>query len=104
MRQRRHYGQHGDGCFGCKVQSVQLSPQATPTRRNNIPPAPSRHNGWERGVLIERRPGGFEMPVLNSKGHPIGLKDYQDNRRRIDEARKRVREQGAAAFAGGKRG
>jgi hypothetical protein len=29
---RTHTGQHGDGCFGCKIQTVQIAATATPTR------------------------------------------------------------------------
>lgn len=30
---RTHYGQHGDSCFGCRIQTVSFGAAAMPTRR-----------------------------------------------------------------------
>lgn len=96
----RHHGQHDpDMCAPCRWKTVQLSPAATPTRMNDVPPEASRYNAWERGIVTERRPGGFEMPVIDSKGL-IGVKKWADNRHRYDDARKRVR-QDPKALTGG---
>ncbi|QBI19349.1 hypothetical protein ER308_07185 [Egibacter rhizosphaerae] len=100
--QRRHHGQHDSSCFACKAATVMLSPQATPTRRNAVRPQRTRYNRWEAGVAHEDRPGGFQMPIINSKGHEVGVKQYADYRGRFEQARRRVREQGEAALTSSK--
>lgn len=77
--ERTHWGQHDPTCFGCKVQSVQWSPSATPSRRNSVPPRPSQ-NQWEKGVATDSR----GMPLLNDKGSAIGLHELASNRSTIE--------------------
>lgn len=87
----RHHGQHpADECAPCRWKTVAVDPRATPSRMNTVPPARSQFNGWERGIVTDRRPDGSEMPLLNAKGHPVGVKTYAENRHQIDEARRRV--------------
>ena len=31
---KKHRGQHDDDCFACKIQSIQVSSAATPTRKS----------------------------------------------------------------------
>lgn len=87
----RHHGQHDD-CYPCRLSSVQLSPSATPSRMNDVPPARTAYNRWEAGIATEERSGGHRIPLLNAKGHPIPIKTYVENRREIDAARERVRQ------------
>lgn len=87
MGERRHQGQHGPGCFGCKVLSVQVSPSAMPSRRNNIPPARPL-NSWERGVLRDDR----GIPVRRASGDVIPVHEYGSERRKIDEQLKAVKQ------------
>jgi hypothetical protein len=34
MKEKKHRGQHKD-CFACKIQSIQISAAATPTRNKD---------------------------------------------------------------------
>lgn len=74
-----HWGQHGDDCFGCKLRSIQWSPSATPSRRNNIPPRPPQNN-WEKGIAKDNR----GMPLLDKNLQPIGLQELADRRPQIE--------------------
>lgn len=87
---RRHWGQHDDTCFACRVQSVRLSPAATPSRMNTVAPAEPK-NHWEQGIVTEPRPGGFEMPVVKRDGSHIGVKEWANHRGRYDRSRDRAR-------------
>lgn len=83
---KRHDGSHGEECFGCRIQGIQFSPSAMPSRRNNIPPARSRNN-WEKGVVRDDR----GLPIRKADGGVIGLHEYQGNRSQIDEQVKAVK-------------
>lgn len=85
---RRHSGQHGPDCFGCKIQNVNFDPRAMPSRRNRIPPkAKEPLNSWNRGVPRDSR----GMPYLDPGDlSPIGQKKFSENRSQIDEARRKV--------------
>ena len=92
---RTHFGQHSD-CFGCKVQSVQLSNKATPTRTRRSSPTPDskdNSNAWERGI-VEDRPG---MPYLDQHLEPIGVKEWVNNRKRFEEARDKLNHERSTA-------
>lgn len=83
---RRHWGQHED-CFGCKILSIDISPKATPTRKNNVPPKVNESaNAWERGIVKDDR----GMPLLN-KGKLVGVKEYANNRGHFEKQRQRLR-------------
>jgi hypothetical protein len=45
---RTHWGQHGDGCFGCKAQTVGISAAATPGRRPDAVFHTEREKRWHR--------------------------------------------------------
>lgn len=82
---RTHVGQHGANCFGCKIQSIQFDPRAMPNRRNKV--EPRRPNpAWERGVPTDNR----GMPYLRKDGTPMGVKEFSQNRRLIEEHRRRL--------------
>ena len=76
---RRHDGSHGDGCYGCRIQTIQVAPSAMPTRQNSAPPARS-FNNWEKGV--KRWDDGTPLRV---DGRCVGLKEYSDNPTRYDQ-------------------
>lgn len=84
---RVHDGSHGDDCFGCRIQTIQVAPSVTPTRspRHGQPRDP--HNSWERGILRDER----GMAVLQG-GKEIGLKQYADNRHQIDRQLKALKQ------------
>ena len=77
--ERTHFGQHGEDCFGCRVQTVQFDPRATPSRRNKVAPR-TPNNSWERGVWRD----GRGMPYLDKDNKEIGLKALADNRHHYD--------------------
>lgn len=71
-----------------RAGGLQISPRATPNRRNTTPPKVSdAANAWERGVPIDHR----NMPVLDPISlQPLGQKRYAANRRQIEDARRRL--------------
>lgn len=82
-----HHGQHDKDCFGCKVKSIQISPSATPTRRNKIPPKVNRDsNAWERGIVRDSR----NMPLLDKHLEPVGTKEYVHDRHKHEEGRRKL--------------
>lgn len=84
--ERKHRGQHGEDCFGCRVQTVTVSPAATPSRRNKVAPkTDDTSNNWERGYVYDR-PG---MPYLDSNLEPVGTKEWV-NKPKLREAKKRL--------------
>jgi len=46
---------------------------------------------WEKGIVYDERPGGVKMPLLNGDGTPVRVKQYAENRRKIDERVKRLK-------------
>ena len=86
---KKHFGQHED-CFGCKVQTVQVSPAATPTRTGAYrKPARTPDNSWEKGIPTDNR----GMPtLLPGTFDPAGEKFVAQNRRLIEESRRRFRQ------------
>lgn len=76
---RRHDGSHGDDCFGCRIQGVQFDPRATPSRRNDVEPKRKDSNAYERGIMRDHR----GLPIRIG-GEVVGIKQYQNNRRKID--------------------
>jgi len=45
---RTHFGQHGDGCFGCKARTIQIAAQATPGRRPQAVFHENRERQWDK--------------------------------------------------------
>jgi hypothetical protein len=45
---RTHWGQHGDGCYGCKAQTISISAAATPGRRPQAVFHTEREKRWHR--------------------------------------------------------
>lgn len=88
MKNRRHDGTHGDDCFGCRIQTIQMAPSATPSRVNNVPPR-TPDPAWERGRAGETRRDGSFMPYLTSDFKPIGVKQMQEKRAIYEGARHR---------------
>lgn len=83
------------GCtehFACSLRAkgVQVSPAATPNRRNKVPPR-KPDPAWERGTAGEHRVDGSFMPYLNDKGSPLHVKEHGERRREIDERVKRLK-------------
>lgn len=73
-----HDGSHGEECFGCKIRTINLSPAATPSRRNSKTPRESTNNSWEKGIPTDSR----GMPYLDSNLNVIGQKRWAETERR----------------------
>lgn len=69
----------GEMCFKHKIRTIQISPSATPSRRNHIPPRVG-NNSWEKGIAKDDR----GMPLLGDKGTPIGLHELAGKRGHIE--------------------
>lgn len=87
MGRRRPTHDEDCECFACKLDSFHVSPAATPSRRNSLPPRATTGGGnsWERGVPTDSR----GMPYLNpDSGLPVGQKAWGETYRRKFEAEK----------------
>lgn len=73
------------GAYSCK--GISISPRATPTRRNSTLPATVEGPGYNRQIVYEDRPGGFKMPILKGTGEPLRVKEYHENKHKIDNVR-----------------
>lgn len=82
------------GSYACELRNkgVQISPAATPSSRNNVPGDNARYNSYEKGVATEKRPGGAEMPILNSDGQTIPIKTFNEKHRHKYQQTRRKRE------------
>lgn len=77
-------------CYGCRLRhkGVLVSPAATPTRRNKVPPARA-NPAWENTTVGEHRPDGSFMPLLSEEGdRVIKVKEYGERRREIQTKRR----------------
>ena len=52
------------------IRSINISPSATPNRRNNIPPR-TPNNSFEKGVRKDER----GLPYLNAEGKAVRMKE-----------------------------
>lgn len=68
-----------------REHGLNVSPAATPTRRNSVPPA-TPNNSFERGVPKDSR----GMPFFDERGGVIGQKEYITRRREIEAGRRRA--------------
>lgn len=79
---------HPDDCtcdtYGCQLRrkGVQLSPQATPNRRNNI--LGRRPNVPGQPIVYQDRPDGSKMPIITSTGDFLRRKQYLERKHEID--------------------
>lgn len=91
---------HPDDCtcdtYGCSLRrkGVQLSPKATPNRRNSIPPR--RPNVPGQPIVYQDRPGGFRMPIMTATGDFLRRKQYLERKHEIDDTLNRIRQTGTA--------
>lgn len=85
--ERTHWGQHGDECFGCKLHSISFDPYAMPSRLHPEVEPRKPNPAWERGIAVDQR----GMPQLRPDGSYMGLKEYSENRHRIEEHRRQMR-------------
>lgn len=81
--------EHHDGTgndFGCKLKSIQFDPYSMPSRLNKKAEPRRPNPSYERGVPTDSR----GMPFLRKDGTPMGQKEYDSQRSRIDEHRRRL--------------
>jgi hypothetical protein len=84
------------GCtahYGCSLRhkGVQTKAGLPGNRRRGPGRFISETNcSWEAGIAGESRPGGTFMPYLGAEGHPIPIKEFGENRRKYEEARRRL--------------
>lgn len=76
-----------DGCVFCKYASIQISPAATPSKPRRIGKPREAKNSWEKGIVRDDR----GMPLLKGVGEPIGVKEYAENRHKIEARRAALR-------------
>lgn len=82
-----------EGCYKCKLASLQIAPSAMPSRRNDVAPRPGNNN-WEKGIVRDAK----GQPVIRpTTGKPIGLKELADNRHKIE---RELHDRQAAGLAG----
>lgn len=78
-------------CYGCRLRAkaIGLSSAAIPSRQNAIPPRKA-DPAWERGVAGTHRPDGTFVPFLTKDLNPMGVKEYGENRHKVDEQVRRL--------------
>lgn len=88
------------GAYACELRAkgVTLDPGAARNSpRKGRPGSNALHNSWERGVAVDRRPGGFEMPIIDRNGNPMPIKQYSEKRHHYENIRQRIRHEASAA-------
>lgn len=85
------------GCdlYGCQMRrkGINLSYDASPTRRARRRWRPKVDASWEAGIAGEHRPGGEFMPYLDSTGtRHIRVKEAAERRVEISQIRERQRQ------------
>lgn len=82
-------GSHGRDCdcFKCKIKTIQVSPQATPSRTRKPQTEKKSGNSWEKGTVKDSR----GMPYLNPGTlEPMPIKTYVENRHKIEENKRKA--------------
>lgn len=95
----RHAIEHPEpveGCFACKLDTIQVGAALHATRATKYVPPRRPDNPWERGRAGEHRPDGSFMPYLKSDLSPMGVKEFADNRTRCEEQIRRYKSGHAA--------
>lgn len=99
-----------EGCqehYGCglRAKGVQVSPQATPNRRNTVPPRDVGGNSWEKGRVGTYRPDGSFMPYLHpDTGQDISTHEFAGERGRLEPLIRRAHSAPIAASGGTPKG
>lgn len=80
--------------YGCQLRrkGVRLSSAASPTMRNDVPPRTTPDPSWERGVIVDKRPRGEVMPLMDaSASRVIRVHEYSSRRHEINDALRRAK-------------
>lgn len=75
-----------EGCFACKLGSLQFSPAATPTRRKDVGKPREPKNSWERGIAKDER----GVPYLDARLQEIPIKKWGESERRKHETARKA--------------
>ena len=78
---KTHFGQHEEGCFGCRIQSVSFAYSAMPTRSPGVVEANARERRLhkDRDAFKALRQDGIQPARLK------GAADLQDNASTVHE-------------------
>lgn len=78
------------GAYACELRAknINLSYDASPTRRARRPFRKKVEPSWEKGRAGERRRDGSFMPYLTQSGRPIHVKEMGERRRELLQARR----------------
>lgn len=77
--------------FKEKLRSLRFGKVPGGNRSSKVVIRPKADPAWERGIVTDKRPGGFEMPLLDSEFNPVRLKHYAENRHKIEARREQLR-------------
>ena len=82
--------------YGCSLRrkGLHVSPKATPSRANNIPP--KRMDVPGQPLVYQDRPGGYKMPIMTATGDQLRRKQYLENKHKIDNQLARIQAKPAA--------
>lgn len=83
--EHEHYGAQ------LRAKGINVSASATPTRVKHGKFRPPVAPSWEKAIPTEKRPGGYEMPILKENGRPMRIKEHGQRRREIEQIRDRQR-------------
>lgn len=75
-----------DGCFGCKIRTINVDPYAMPSRLHHGPKYMKKapENSWEKGIARDDR----GMPILKSDGSRMGVKEFGEKRSKLYQDKK----------------
>jgi hypothetical protein len=77
--------------FRDKIRTIGFGRVPGGNRSSKVVIRPKADPAWERGVVTDKRPGGFEMPLLDSELNPVRMKHYAENRHKIEARREQLR-------------
>ena len=84
---REHWGQHDDGCFGCKLATVQFGASCMPNRRSEAHRAVGMEHDREKnlGAYERLRKQGIQPA---STAHAYELEKMSDSVHEIESGRR----------------
>lgn len=79
--------------FKAKLRSLNWGRVPGGSRDSKFVYRPKPSSSWEAGIVTDKRPGGYEMPLLDGTDDykPIRMKQYAERRHEIDAQRDRLR-------------
>jgi len=65
---KTHFGQHGDSCFGCRVQTVNIGASCTPTRSGKALEYTATEKQWDKDFAAYKTLRGQGYQPKSSTG------------------------------------